>query len=257
MIIMRFDEYSIPIDALRLIVNRSEHLPVIILINGHGQMGKSTFLFHLANRIMQIKKYGNEWRKHKNEWNLWNWQRNCTRTPQQFVEVLDKSEGEILALEEASHQMPIYEWWGVMGTIFSDASNTQGVRFNISILITPQANDLQKQHKRKFDFVLWVAKKWKETKCARVVPRWVKINYLTLKEDNCQLRYIHNWDIHYTDLELLLSSNYTNWLENYKRGSIMDDMKAKVGIYNPNKPISKKNMPYTLKMVAEKCGIEI
>jgi hypothetical protein len=238
--IRRYTDYEIPIDALRVIINKSLILPLIILINGHSQIGKSLFLFHLANRIKQILlgiPKGFE------TWKEWDWKKYCTTTPKQFVKTYDESNNQIIALEEAGEQLNFYEWFSIMNQVFSTISRTQGVKRNICMLITPFANDLQKQQKRKIDFVLWVAKKWEHKRMARVVPRYVKVDYLSLKEDNYSLRYIKNWTIRYQREELRLSNHYTDWLRYTLKSEVMDDIKEKVGIYNPNRPISEKNMP--------------
>jgi hypothetical protein len=223
MIPNRFDASKVKIDALRLIINRSLILPVIALINGHGQIGKSTFLYHFANRILRIKT--------GNPKAIWDYKTYCARSAKQFVEIYDKSDNQIIALEEAGELLNFAEWWSVMNLVFGAISRTQGYKRNICLLITPHANDIAKQQKRKIDFILWVAKKDLVFKTAVVVPRWVKINYLTLKEENYRLRYIKSWFVHYGVSELRNANLYTEWLKEFK-SDIMTDIKEKVGLIN-------------------------
>ena len=238
MIANRFDEFKIPIDALRILINRSLILPVIILINGHGQIGKSTFLYHLANRILQIKK---GIPKADIKWNEWDYKTYCTTSAKQFVDIYDKSDNQIIALEEAGEQLNYYEWYSVMNQVFSSISRTQGYKRNICILITPHANDLQKHQQRRINFILWVKNKWELSRKARIVPRVLRINYLTLESKNFKYGYIKNWDVIYSATEIAMANLYTEWLKQFK-GDIMEGIKEKVGLI-PRTFINKSKNP--------------
>lgn len=223
MISGRYTDKDIKVDVLRMILNRSLILPLVILICGHPQIGKSTFLFYLANRIEQIKK---KIPLRKATWREWDYRKHCTITPQQFVSLSDTTEGCVNVMEEAGEQMNYLEWWGAMSQVFDSDYRTQGYKKNINILITPKSGDIVKHNKEHLDFKLWVTKRNDEKRFAKVKSRYIKIDYL---KDKTKMGFILDWNIYYSPKFIREATKYTDWLKVYKR-KIAEENKRKVGI---------------------------
>ena len=232
-ILYRYNEEQIPIDILRMICNRSKIFSVIILINGHGQVGKSTFVHYLANRILQIRY------KQPNKWNLWNWQKFSSTNAQDFVRLWNENNDKIINLSEAGEQLNYLEWFSIMAKVFASTTRTQGMKHNICILDTPMSTDVQKHNKENIDFKIWVAKRYDSIRMALIKPRFIRIDYL---QDKWKLGYIHDWLPIYPLEALAEAKKFTNWLLLFKEDIAQRNLML-VGIYNPNKPISEKNMP--------------
>lgn len=224
MIADRYNRQQIPIDFLRMLVNRSKIFSLIILVNGHGQVGKSTFIYYMANRIKQIQR--GIFRPKKATWKEWDYEKFTTTTPQQFVKLWDENNNEVLAMEEAGKQMDYMEWFGTMSKVFNQVSNTQGLKKNVCFLITPHAVDIVKRQRELVDFKVWVRKRIDKARMCIVRPRYIKIDYL---KDKYRLGFIKDWVIRYPINFLPKASEFTNYLKGYK-ADIMDDMKKKVGL---------------------------
>lgn len=232
----RKNERQIPIDILRLIYNRGLILSLIILIVGHGQIGKSTFQFYLGNRIRQIEK-GIPIKEAT--WQEWNARKFTSITPEGFVNLWDSYEGETIALEEAGEQMNYLEWFGVMGRVFSSTTRTQGLKRNKCLMITPHAVDILKHNRECIDFKIWVKIRDDMRRIAVVRPRYVKIDYL---KDKYKLGWLRDWSILYTPRFLSESKKYTDWLKIYKEKIAKKNADLTSG-YNPKKPMTERNCP--------------
>jgi hypothetical protein len=246
---MKYNEEQIPIDILRKLVNRTlfKGLPSMVLINGEGQGGKSTAVFHIANRLEQILKYGNNWRKHENEWNLWDYNKYCTTDLEQLVNTYESSFSETIVLEEAADQgLDTTSYFEMFSQAFAKISRTQGFHLNRVFLITPFAADLLKIHKRKINFLLWVKFKDVVNRRAVIGIRKVAVNHMTLDEKNIKCKWRRDYEISYTKAELEKATEYTNWLKGFKRDimqNIKNDVKNRKENYNPNKKMSESNCP--------------
>lgn len=237
----RFTDEEIPIDLLRMIVNKSRKYSLIILVNGHSQAGKSTFIWWLANRIMQIKKYGRlySWDT-KNTWREWQSRTHSADNAYDFVRIWDENEDDICVLQEVSETLNRYEWWNMMGRVFNSTTTTQGLKRNISILDTVMSTDIMKTAKEKVDFRVAVTKRIDSLKICCTKDFWVEIDYA---KDRWRLRWMHPLNVQYTTRQLLMAKEYTNWLATDLKARIMEENKMKVGMFVKNRPISEKNMP--------------
>lgn len=215
----KFTDEQIPTDAIRIIVNRTtfKKLPTIIGVQGESQSGKSTAVNYIINRTEQIFKYGSKWQKHKNEWDLWDYKKFCTKTPLRFAQLYKEYDNISIALEEAKTQgLSVQDFFKDFTDAFSDIADTQGMKLNRLYLITPFLNDLLKMHKRKINLIFWVAGKNLLKKSTLVIPRKVKPDMLSLKDDNIRMRYVKNCTLQYDDKFLTRSYEYINWLKVFK-----------------------------------------
>ena len=236
----KFTEEEIPIDILRMIINKSRKYSLIILVNGHSQVGKTTFIRHIANRIIQIKKYRRfNTYSPDNTWREWDEREFTARNPYEFVNIWDKNNNAVLTLAEAGETLHYLEWFSVMARVFASVTRVQGLKRNICFLDTVMSTDIQKHNKENIDFRIWVWKRFDWQRRCIIRNYWVEIDYA---KDKWRLRWLPNWDFQYTKKELMLSKNYVDWIAEFKE-DIMAKSKEMVGIYNPNRPISEKNMP--------------
>lgn len=216
-------ESQCPIDILRMIYNKWQTLSIIVLVNGHGQIGKSTFISWIANRLCQLRDHVPVKRA---TWKEWDWQKFTTTSPKQFVKLWDENDGQVLAMEEAGEQMNYLEFWGVMSRVFSSMTRTQGLKRNCCFLITPFSKDITKYNREHVDFRIWVRKRNDKLKYVRITPRYVKINYL---KDSYRLGYIHDWHIFYPERFLIQAKAFTDHLKGYKK-DIIELNKERVGL---------------------------
>jgi hypothetical protein len=237
----KFTDEEIPVDILRMIINKSRKYSIIVLVNGHSQVGKTTFIRHVANRIMQIKRFGrlNPY-DIDNTWNEWDEKKYTATNAYEFVKIWDENENAVLTLAEAGESLNYLEWFSVMAKVFASTTRTQGLKKNICLLDTVMSTDIQKHNKENIDFRIWVYKRYDFQRRCITRNYWVEIDYA---KDKWRLRWLPNWDFQYSIEELLLSKKYTDWVASDLKSKIADKNKMMVGIYNPNKPISEKNMP--------------
>ena len=236
LVLQRYTREMINVDILRMILNKSLIYSLIVLINGHGQAGKTTFDWFLGNRFTQIR---NGIPLRKATWQEWNWKENTMRTAKEFVKRWDECNGEYLALEEAGETLNYLDWFSTMARVFASTTRTQGLKRNVCALITPHSSDIQKHNKENIDFKIWVRKRVDKIRLAVIVPRYIKIDYL---KDKWKLGFIRNWNVFYTPKMLAEAKKYTDWLKEWK-SDIADKNMELVGLYNPNRPITTSNMP--------------
>lgn len=239
----RFTDEQIPVDILRMIINKSRKYSLIILVNGHSQAGKTTLIWYVANRIKQIKKGIKKSRATWKEWDAY----NLTATnAYEFVDIWDRYDNEVLTLAESGESLNYLEWFSVMAKVFASTTRTQGLKRNICFLDTVMSTDIQKHNKENIDFRIWVAKRYDETRTCITKNGWVEIDYL---KDRWRLRWLPSWIINYSQKQLAVAKEYTNWIATYKE-KIAEKNKRLVGIvknYDHSRPISDKNMPDWMK----------
>lgn len=237
----KYSDEQIKVDIVRMIVNKSRKYSLIILVNGHSQAGKTTFIRHIANRIVQIKKYGRfDHRDPENTWHEWDERRLTATNAYEFVDIWDKYDNEVLTLAEAGESLNYLEWFSVMAKVFASTTRTQGLKRNVCFLDTVMSTDIQKHNKENIDFRIWVVKRYDESRTAIVRNRWVEIDYL---KDKWRLRWLPDWILQYSWKELQQAKVYTDWIASGLKNETMQRNKMLVGIYNPNRPISDRNMP--------------
>lgn len=218
---------QMPIDILRMIVNKSRKYSVIILWNGHSQSGKTTGKWYMANRILQIKKGQlNCWDK-RNTWREWDGRKYSATNAYEFVDLWDKYDNAVITLEEAGESLNYLEWYSTMAKVFASTTRTQGLKKNICILDTVMSTDIQKHNKENIDFRMWTYKRYDEAKMSIVRNGWVEINYL---KDKWRLRWLPNWNIKYTSKMLRIASEYTDWLAGGLKKQVMEKNKRMVGL---------------------------
>lgn len=219
----KLNEGQCPIDILRLIYNKWQTLSIIILVNGHGQIGKSTFIDYIANRLIHLR---DKIPLKDATWQEWDWKKYTTTNPKQFVDLWDKSDGQVLAMEEAGEQMNYLDWYGLMARVFSSTTRTQGLKRNVCFLITPFSKDITKYNREHIDFRVWVMKRDDKRRYCKVRPRYIKINYL---KDNYKLGWLRDWHVFYPKKFLPEATKFTNYLKGYK-GKVSDKNKEMVGL---------------------------
>jgi hypothetical protein len=221
----------------------------IVTFTNNSQVGKTSFIKHIANRIIQIRKYGrmNPYDPN-NTWKEWDARHFTATNAYDFVKLWDENDKSVLTLAEAGESLNYLEWFSVMAKVFASTTRTQGLKRNICFLDTVMSTDIQKHNKENIDFRIWVWKRIDEQRRCITRNFWVEIDYA---KDKWRLRWLPNWDFQYTWEELQLAKEYTSWVAKDLKGDIMEKNKMKVGIYVPTRPISKKNMPDWVRKIDE------
>lgn len=225
--IPKYKDWQIPVDILRMIVNRSRKYSVMVLVNGHSQSGKTTFIHHIANRICQIKAGRLSQWDSRNTWKEWEARKFSATNAYEFVDLWDKYNNSVLTLSEAGESLNYLEWFSVMAKVFASTTRTQGLKKNICFLDTVMATDIQKHNKENLDFRIWVAKRYDEARICITRNYWVEIDYA---KDKWRLRWLPNWIVHYTKKELRIAKEYTDWIASGLKQDISERNKQLVGL---------------------------
>ncbi len=240
MIIGRKTAEEIPNDFIRLIYNRGLIYSLNIFFVGKGQVGKSTAVFYLSNRLKQIKMGVS---KKNATWKEWDWKKFTCTDVNTFVDLWEECNNEIISMEEVAETMYYLDWHNKMSRVFSSTTATQGMKRNTCFLITPYFNDLVKNAKSKIDFAGLFHRRDDTSMTVKLIPKYTRINYNTFLPE---LRRIRNITFKYSKKFLKESNKYTDWLKKYK-DKVRQKNKELIHGYNSEKPISIKNMPSYVK----------
>jgi hypothetical protein len=223
----KFTEEEIPVDILRMHVNRSRKFSLNTLVNGHSQIGKTTWIDYMANRIIQCRQGKLYLDDPRITWHEWNAKKFTATNAYDFVELWDKYDNAVLTLAEAGESLNYLEWYSIMAKVFASTTRTQGLKRNICFLDTVMSTDIQKHNKENIDFRIWVFKRIDPLRIAATKNYWVEINYA---KDKWRLRWLPNWEITYTNRFLIIAKEYTNWVAGGFKKDIANKNKRLVGM---------------------------
>jgi hypothetical protein len=241
----KFNDHEIPVDVLRMIINKSRKYSLIILVNGHGQVGKTTFIRHLCCRIEQIRRGLLNPNDPRITWREWDEDKFTATSAQDFVRIWNDNDGAVMTLAEASTTLYYMDWMQVMARVFNSTTTTQGLKRNICILDTVMATEIMKKAKEKVDFRIWVAKRYDAARLCITRNYWVEINYA---KDKWRLRWLPDWILRYSPKELCICKDYTRKIAETLKADEARLNEQRVGLlpyhkpYDPSKPYSKDNM---------------
>lgn len=247
MIYLNEEDYDIAI--IRGIFNLWHKFSIITLIGGHGQAGKTTLVWYMANRLMQLRRYGYralDPLASCNTWREWDAYKLTALNAQDFVRLWNNNTDSVLALAEPSTQLYYLDWMGIMGRVFNSTTTTQGKQHNICFLDTVMESEIMQKARDKVDFRIEVHKRIDSLKRANIRSGWTLIDYLGMK---WMLIRNNEWNLDYSPRMLLMANQYTNWISNTLKKEEAELNERRVGIrpfepiYNPSKPINDKNMP--------------
>ena len=207
---LSIEDYEVAI--IRSIYNLSNKYSLIILVGGHGQSGKTTLVWYICNRLMQLRKYG----YHAlspfascNTWREWDGIKNSATTPQEFVKWWNNTENGIGTLSEASTTLYYMDWMSVMSRVFNSTTTTQGLKHNICFLDTVMESEIMQKARDKIDYRIELHKRIDSLKRANVRSGWTLIDYLGMK---WMLIRNNEWNIDYTPKMLYIAKQYTDWI---------------------------------------------
>jgi hypothetical protein len=210
---------------------------LIILIGGHGQVGKTTVEFYLANRWMQLKKYGlkalNPFAP-CNTWREWDAYKFTALSPQDFVRLWNDNTDSVLALAEPSTQLYYMDWMKVMGRVFNSTTTTQGKQHNICILDTVMESELMQKARDKIDYRIEVHRRDDYRKRAEIRSGWSLIDYLGMR---WMLIRNNTWFLQYSSKMLLMAKQYTDWISETLKRREAEENEIRVGLRPSDKEI--------------------
>lgn len=203
---------SMMIDRIR---KKQEGFSPKIAITGEPQAGKSSFCYVLCQELAKPDK--------------WDYKKFCALNFKDFVQMVDKYDHEIIVIEESSWQYSKMSFWEEWTQLMNAINQTQGYKRNIYIFVMPSTADIAKSL-REVNYLFCVSKKIESKKMAIVMPQEIKIDYWRIDDKNLHQDFSPRiMRKTYTDSELAEASEYTKWLESYKR-NIMEDIKSRVGV---------------------------
>lgn len=244
---MSYDDCEV--DIIRSPFNRSNKYSLNIFVGGHSQAGKTTLIWYMANRILQLRKYGYKALDPMapcNTWREWNGFENSATNPQDFVKLWNGKKGGVITMSEASTQLYYLDWMNIMGRVFNSASTVLGRQHIICFIDTCMESELMKKARDKMDYRIEVHYRDDKNMRANVRSGWSLIDYLGMK---WMLIRNNSWNVQYNKKMLLIAKQYTDWVERKVKDEEAKLNEARVGLrpyrkpYDPTKPYSPKNMP--------------
>lgn len=246
------------VDILRSIYNRSNNYSLNVFVGGHSQSGKTTFIWYLCNRIMQLRKYGFralDPLAKCNTWREWDGMANSATNAQDFVKLWNRQENGVLTLSEASTSLYYLDWMSVMGRVFNSSTTVLGKQHNICFIDTCMETEIMKKSRDKIDYRIELHRRDDLNMRAVVRSGWTLIDYLGMK---WMLIRNNEWHVQYTKKMLSMAKIYTDYISETVKKAEMEENERRVGllpykpIYNPAKPLSDKNMPDYMREILNK-----
>lgn len=201
------------VDILRDPFNKSNKISVNIFVGGHSRMGKTTLIWYMANRIMQLRKYG-----YKaldpfapcNTYREWDGKVNSATNAQDFVKLWNKRKGGVITLSEASTSMYYLDWMSVMGRVFNSSTTVLGKQQIICFIDTCLESEIMKKSRDKIDYRIEVHSRNDRDMTAEIRSAVTYIDYIGMKW--MPIRN-NTWWVQYNKKILALSKEYTDWIE--------------------------------------------
>lgn len=218
------------VDLLRRIFNNSNRISQNILVGGHSQSGKTTWIWFVSNRICQLRKYGYKALNPFapcNTYREWDWKKFSATDPQKFVDIWNNYPGSVMTLSEASTQLYFLDWFKIMGRVFNSSSTVLGKQRQICFIDTVFEGDLMKSIKSKIDYRIEIHERDERNNQAVVRSGWSLIDYLRMKWMLIPDNESH-WK--YTKKILLLAKQYTDWVSATLKKDEMEENERRVGL---------------------------
>lgn len=238
---------DLEVDILRSPFNRSNKYSLNIFVGGHSQAGKTTLIWYMANRIMQLRKYGFKALDPMakcNTWKEWNGYKNSAITPQDFVKLWNNNKSGVITLSEASTNLYYLDWMNIMGRVFNSSTTVLGRQHIICFIDTCMESELMKKARDKMDYRVELHYRDDKNLRANVRSGWTLIDYLGMK---WKLIRNNSWNVQYTKKMLLISKKYTDWVERNVKDKEAELNEQRVGLkpyhkpYDPTKPYGRNN----------------
>ena len=247
---MRFiNQDDLEVDILRSPFNRSNKYSLNIFVGGHSQAGKTTLIWYMCNRIMQLRKYGFKAINPLascNTWREWNGYKNSATNPQEFVSLWNNNKDGVITLTEASTQLYYMDWMNIMSRVFNSTTTVLGKQHIICFIDTCMESEIFKKARDKIDYRIEVHYRDDKNLRANVRSGFTLIDYLGMK---WMLIRNNSWIVQYTKKMLHIARQYTDWIEKTVKDREAELNEQRVGLrpyikpYNPTKPISDNNIP--------------
>lgn len=193
----------------------------VVLVQGYMQMGKSTFVKFLCDKL-SMQRFGCYW-DHK---------KYCARNLEEFINLIDKYNDKIIVYEEASREIHVSRHYSDLNLFFNVLMQTQAYKHNLIFLVFPHSASISKQQRYFINLGLEVSDKIDEPDCKASVVRPTKYSRTFWKLDENDMRYKW-WGKCYVrydkDLEgLQRCKDYTTWLEETLKTDVMKDLQVKI-----------------------------
>jgi len=201
--------------AFKWLFNKSFKYSPVVICQGNPQIGKSSIVWKIANLISDLK-YGKEW----------NYEEFCAKSFEEFIELVDKYDNEVLVVEEAGFQISAFEWQNLQNRLFNQILQTQAYKHNIYILVLPHAKGIAKAHRRMIDMSINVIKKLEKHRINLIQATIYRKIYWKLEEAEYKPIFFPFIRVKFTKEELLKVKKYVDWLIGYKK-DIMSEIKQK------------------------------
>jgi hypothetical protein len=204
---MSFEEY---------ILKKIQSFTLVALLQAEMQMGKSTFAWYLMDDLSQ-QKFGKPW----------DFKRFCARNFEEFFNMMDKYDNELICYEEASKDISVEEWYSQLNQFFTRLIQTQAYKHNFYLLVFPNSLGISARQRRFIKLGMEIQQKIDEPDLKAVIvrPTIYKRTYWKLDEDDLQYIFIPTVYVKYTDEDLAKSKLYTDWLIDTLKKDVMSDTK--------------------------------
>lgn len=218
------------VDIIRSIFNRSNRFSLVVLVGGHSQSGKTTLVWYLCNRILQLRRYGYKALDpfaECNTWREWDWKKYSATDAREFVKIWNNNESGVMTLSEASTSMYYMDWMNVMSRVFNSTTTVLGKQKNICFIDTVFESELMKKARQKIDYRIELHRREDWHNGCNIRSGWTLIDYLGMK---WMLIRNNEWNLEYSRKMLLLSKEYTQYVSDTQKQNEMEENERRVGL---------------------------
>ena len=199
------------------ILNKIKQFTLVVLVQGEMQMGKSTFVRYLMENLSKLKFNKS-----------WNYKEFCARNFEEFVRLVDKYDNQLIVFEEASKDISVDKWFNDLNFFFNIILQTQAYKHNLYIIVFPWSLGVSKRQRRFIKLGIEVIEKNEEYKWVLLKPTIYSRTYWRLDDDDIQYYFPRFFDIKYSENDLKMCKEYTDWLIETLKKETMKDIKKQI-----------------------------
>lgn len=201
------------------ILNKLKNFTLVMLIQGYMQMGKSTLAWYLMNNLSRLRGEGD-----------WDYKKYCARNLNEFIDMIDRYENKLLVYEECSKDISINKWYDDLNHFFNIIMQTQAYKHNLVCLVFPHVASISNRQRYFIQLGLEIVERIDTPDCKATLfrPTLYKRNFWRLDDNDLIYKWWGSSFVKYSEKDLLLASDYTNWLIGTLKKDVMLDIKQKM-----------------------------
>jgi hypothetical protein len=201
------------------ILNKTKHFQLVIAVQGYMQMGKSTLVWFLMNKLSKLRGEGE-----------WDFKKYCARDLTEFIDMIDKYEDKLLVYEEASKDISVNKWYDNLNYFFNIIMQTQAYKHNLVTLVFPHVAGISKRQRYFIKLGLEVTERidTPELKATIFRPTIYTRYFYKLDENDIYYKWWGSCFVKWKEEDLIKAKEYTTWIEQTLKKNTMISIKRKL-----------------------------